>query len=57
MTKYKVIAELTPFWDIWGKEHWRCIKRTNWFIIAWLAAVDHVSLHRSGTAHTLKRIK
>lgn len=47
---YAVNADITPFYDIWGDNHTRTIKITNWFIFAYIAVLIHVLKYPNGSA-------
>lgn len=48
--KYKVTADLTPFFDRWGSEHFRIIYQGDWLILAYVAAFIHCYIHPDGSA-------
>lgn len=43
--KYKVTAELTPFFDRWGSEHYRTIYLGRWLFTALYRAWLHEAAH------------
>ena len=54
MNSYIVEADLTPFFDRWGSEHFRIIYEGKWLFMAYVSALLHCYNYPYGSAKIKK---